>query len=177
MSLPPTPDRSDTYRIDTQLLSDLWIFRLVARTGSVTAAAASLGVTQGAVSQRVTRLEGRLGTAFFSRKSGRLSLTEAGEALLETMETVAATLINTVSRFDRVQRRSLVISCIPSLATEWLVPRLDDFYSEHPSVELFIRAEMIDGPADQIGEMGIDVLIRYEHEADHETLRVGVYRR
>ena len=47
----------DAHRLDTQLLSDLWVFRAAARFGSITAAARRLNVTQGAVSQRVLRLE------------------------------------------------------------------------------------------------------------------------
>jgi LysR family glycine cleavage system transcriptional activator len=164
MSATAKPEAEDAYRIDTQLLSDLWVFRVVARQGSVTAAASAIRVTQGAVSQRVTRLEGRLGTAFFSRKSGRLSLTDAGATLLDAMDRVAVTLNDTVSRFDRVQKRSLVVSCVPSLAVEWLAPRLDEFYRDNPNVELFVRAEMISGSAEQIHELGIDVVIAYERD-------------
>lgn len=152
----------DSYRLDAQLLSDLWIFRSAARFGSITAAAQRLGVSQGAVSQRVLRLEGRLGTLLFLRKHGRLTLTDAGTALLGTMNTVAVTLNGALSRFDRVQRLSLVVSCLPSLATEWLVPHLDDFYREHPEVELFIRAELATPSVERMQDEGIDVIIGYQ---------------
>src|SRR5688572_10336934 len=123
-------DRRDHYRLDIQLLSDLWVFRSVARFGSVTAAAKRLGVTQGAVSQRIQRLEGRLGTSLFLRQHERLSITDAGSGLLATMNEVAISMTEGLSRFDRVQRLSLVISCVPSLATDWLVPKLEGFYEK-----------------------------------------------
>ncbi len=157
-----TDDDVDPYRVDAQLLSDLWIFHAAARFGSITAAANRLRVTQGAVSQRVIRLEGRLGAPLFLRKSGRLSLTEAGAAVSSAMNEVAARLNSTLSRFDQVQRASLVVSCLPSLATEWLVPRLDGFYLEHPDVELFIRAESTRATLEHLEDNGIDVFIGYQ---------------
>lgn len=157
-------EKADSYRLDAQLLSDLWIFRSVARFGSITAAAHRLGVTQGAVSQRIQRLEGRLGTSMFLRKHGRLSLTDAGSGMLSTMNDVAASLGGALSRFDRVQRLSLVVSCLPSLATEWLVPHLDEFYEMHPDVELFIRAELTTPTVERMEDEGIDIIIGYQQE-------------
>jgi DNA-binding transcriptional LysR family regulator len=136
----------------------------VARFGSITAAANRLGVTQGAVSQRIQRLEGRLGTLLFLRKHGRLMLTDAGTGMLGAMNDVAVSLNGALSRFDRVQRLSLVVSCLPSLATEWLVPHLDDFYEAHPDVELFIRAELSASTAERMEDEGIDVIIGYQED-------------
>ena len=157
-------DEESAYRVDPQLLSDLWIFRAVARHGSITAAAKRQCVTQGAVSQRILRLEGRLGTPLFLRKNGRLTPTEAGEALAEAMNEVAETLNGALSRFDRVQRRSLVISCLPSLATEWLIPHLEAFYEANPDIELFIRAELSVPSAERMQDEGIDLIIGYQRE-------------
>jgi DNA-binding transcriptional LysR family regulator len=155
-------DFPESYRVDAQLLSDLWIFRVAARLTSITAAADRLCVSQGAVSQRVIRLEGRLGTTLFSRKSGRLGLTEAGQSLLEALNDVAARLDGALSRFDHVQRSSLVVSCMPSIAIEWLVPHLHLFYAENPDVELFVRSEMGSANVERMEDRGIDVLISYQ---------------
>ncbi|MBN8842206.1 MAG: LysR family transcriptional regulator [Sphingomonadales bacterium] len=132
--------------------------------GSITAAAKRQSVTQGAVSQRILRLEGRLGTPLFLRKNGRLTPTAAGEALTEAMNDVAETLNGALSRFDRVQRRSLVISCLPSLATEWLVPHLEGFYKAAPEIELFIRAELSVPSRERMQDEGIDLIIGYQRE-------------
>ncbi|MBP2158732.1 MULTISPECIES: LysR family transcriptional regulator [Asticcacaulis] len=164
------------YRVDAQLLSDLWIFRMAARVGSITGAASRLGVTQGAVSQRVIRLEGRLGTTLFSRKKGRLVLTSAGENLLGTMNEVATKLNGALSRFDRVRRSSLVVSCLPSLAMEWLVPRLQGFYQENPDIELFIRGEFNQATAERMEDKGIDVLICYQNAPTEDVYELGSFQ-
>lgn len=152
----------DVHRLDAQLLSDLWIFRAVARFGSITAAAARLGVTQGAVSQRVLRLEGRLGAPLFVRQKSGVALTEAGSSLLASMTQVALILNDSLSRIQHLHRKAIVVSCVPSLATEWLVPHLDEFYRLHPGVEVFVRSELAPSTADRMEENGVDIIIAYE---------------
>jgi LysR family glycine cleavage system transcriptional activator len=155
-------NEQDAHRLDAQLLSDLWIFRAAARLGSITAAAQRLGVTQGAVSQRVLRLEARLGAPLFVRHKGRITLTEAGGALLEAMTQVAAVLNDSLSRISQSRRTAIVVSCVPSLATEWLVPHLEDFYRLNPGIEVFVRSEMAPTSAERMDDEGIDLLIDYE---------------
>jgi DNA-binding transcriptional LysR family regulator len=165
--------QADTYRLDSQIVSDLWIFRAAARFESITQAGKRLGVTQGAVSQRILRLEARLGTPLFRRENGRLALTEAGQGLFEAMDEATAILNGALTRFDRVQRRSLVVSCLPSLATEWLVPHIEGFYAQNPDVELFIRAEVIEPSAERMNQEGIDVLIAYQHEVTADVTELA----
>jgi DNA-binding transcriptional LysR family regulator len=62
-------------------LSHLATFARVAERGGFTAAAADLGVTQAAVSQRIAVLENELRVALFDRRAGRIALTEAGQRL------------------------------------------------------------------------------------------------
>lgn len=57
-------------------------FLAIARDRSIRRAAISLGVTPGAVSQALQRLERRLGVSLFHRTTRRMSLTGPGEALL-----------------------------------------------------------------------------------------------
>jgi LysR family glycine cleavage system transcriptional activator len=154
----------DARHLDTQLLSDLWVFRAAARLGSVTAAAQRLNVSQGAVSQRILRLEGRLGTPLFIRQKGRMALTDSGRSLLEAMSQVAQVLNDSLSRIERLQRKAIVVSCVPSLATEWLVPHLEEFYQLHPGIEVFVRSEMVPSTPERLEDEGIDLIIDYQPE-------------
>lgn len=165
-------------KLDAQLMSDLWIFRAVARFGSITAAAAQLHVTQGAVSQRVLRLEGRMGVTLFTREHTGVRLTPSGALLAAAMGEVASTLQSALTQIQRLERRALVVSCSPSVATEWLMPSLRDFYREYPQIELQVRAEMTTPSLAWMDSEGVDVLIDYGHaRADgvHELTRVQEY--
>ncbi|ACE83458.1 LysR family transcriptional regulator [Cellvibrio japonicus] len=64
-------------------LKDLSAFLMVAEEASFTRAAAKLGVSQSALSQTIRGLEERLGLRLFARTTRSVSLTPAGERLLE----------------------------------------------------------------------------------------------
>ncbi len=75
------------------IVVDLPVLRYVsavAATGSVSAAAAALHVTQPAVSRQVRRLERELGVDLFDRRGGRLVLSPAGRALLPLVDDLLA---------------------------------------------------------------------------------------
>ena len=69
-----------TYRLPS--LNSLRAFEAAARHLSFKTAASELGVTAGAVSQQVKKLEGSLGVPLFRRLPQALLLTEEGEAYL-----------------------------------------------------------------------------------------------
>lgn len=161
----PPEDERDSHRLDAQLISDLWIFRAAARFGSITAAAPRLGVTQSAVSQRVLRLEARLGAPLFVRHKGRITLTDAGTSLFDAMTQVASVLNDNLSQVNRSLHKAIVVSCMPSLATEWLVPNLEDFHQRCPDIEVFVRSEMAPLTAARLEEDGVDLVIDYAPSA------------
>ncbi|MBO0144633.1 LysR family transcriptional regulator [Agrobacterium sp. Ap1] len=67
-----------------ETMRDLVMFVTVARELSFTRAAAHLGLSQTAVSYTIKALEERLGVRLLTRTTRSVSLTEAGERLLET---------------------------------------------------------------------------------------------
>ena len=127
-------------RSDIPSLDDLRAFETTARLGSVRLAADSLALTHGAVSRRITKLSEDLGFKLF-KKSGRgLRLTPAGETLNLTLSRFFTELAATVEslRGDTDQQNALVLSCEPSVAMRWLIPRLPDFQSNNPDIALHL---------------------------------------
>jgi LysR family transcriptional regulator, glycine cleavage system transcriptional activator len=140
-------------------LTALRAFEAVARHGSFTRAAEELLVTQGAVSHQVRRLETELGVKLFEREHRSVSLTAAGVRLAGVATDAFARLEQAV---DSLTRRSpdtvLTVSVPPSLATRWLVPRLERFRARAP--ELDVRISANSEPVDMARE-GFDLCIRY----------------
>src|SRR6476646_512734 len=66
-------------------LDDLSAFLIVAREGSFTKAAATLGVSQSALSYTIKELEARLKLRLFTRTTRSVSPTAAGERLLRNV--------------------------------------------------------------------------------------------
>jgi LysR family transcriptional regulator for metE and metH len=64
----------------------------VAETGSITRAGTLLHLTQSALSHQLRDAEEQLGAALFERKNARMTLTSAGDRLLQTARTVLGEL-------------------------------------------------------------------------------------
>ena len=71
-------------------LTQLNVFVLVARLGSVTAAANALSVSESAVSQALTALRQHLGDPLVVRSAGGMTLTPGGTRLLSTASQIVA---------------------------------------------------------------------------------------
>lgn len=134
-------------------------FEAVARLGGVTKAADELHVSPSAVSQQIRLLEQQLGVKLFTRSKQVLSLTIDGDRLYQ-----AAT--RTLQNFRDVQgailrqreNLGLGIRVSPSFGERWLAPRLVDFCSRNP--DLNVRVDGTPNFADFANEV-VDVDIRY----------------
>jgi LysR family glycine cleavage system transcriptional activator len=117
-------------------------FEAAARHLSFTGAAADLNVTQSAVSRQIQSLEERIGVALFERHPRKLVLTQAGQLLYRTANTVLDQLNNTLNAItQREQEHIVTVTCTISFASLWLIPRLPEFRKLHPEVNVRIAAD------------------------------------
>lgn len=120
-------------------------FAMVAEHGSFTAAATTLGITQAAVSQRIAILEGELRISLFDRRSGRISLTEAGQRLYEYARKILdlhAEGRASLGGFHPPVTGDLLIAA-SSIPGECFLPALlSAFQAKHPQVH--VRATVSD---------------------------------
>ncbi|MGV1756217.1 transcriptional regulator GcvA [Rhizobium sp. A22-96] len=138
-------------------LNGLKAFEVAARHLSFRVAAEELGVTQGAVAQQVRGLEAELGVKLFERMPRSLVLTGEGRGYIADIRR-AFEIIAQATGDLRPQPVRLTISTTPTFASKWLIPRLPDFTSRHPDLDLHILAtERMSGfQAD-----GVDLAVRY----------------
>ncbi|WP_051942738.1 LysR family transcriptional regulator [Streptacidiphilus rugosus] len=123
--------------IDVQRLA---VLREVARQGSFNRAAAELRFTPSAVSQQIAALERSLGAAVVERSTRGVTLTEAGRLLVEAADAIAAELVDTQQRIDRLTapRAALTVATFASGGRHLLPSALGDFVVDHPEVELTV---------------------------------------
>ncbi|GGY11897.1 transcriptional regulator GcvA [Paludibacterium paludis] len=112
-------------------------FEAVARHLSVKHAAHELHVTSGAVSQQVRKLEDALGRTLFERRPRGLSLTADGRDYFAACQE-ALTLIERATRRLTEERRTIRVSCTPTFGVQWLTPRLQDFLSARPDLDVHV---------------------------------------
>lgn len=126
-------------RSDIPSLDDLRAFEATARLGSVRRAADSLALTHGAVSRRITKLSEDLGLRLFERRGRGLRLTPAGETLYLTANRIFGDLQATIQGLRAASTdNALVLSCEPSVAMRWLIPRLGGFQNANRDIALHL---------------------------------------
>jgi len=118
-------------------LNPLRAFEAAARHLSMSRAAAELNVTHGAISHQVRSLEKTLKVPLFVRSGNKFELSPHGAALLPSVTHAFGSIAEAVALLTAPSTEGdLVISCIPSLTTFWLLPRLNRFSERHPGVRL-----------------------------------------
>lgn len=118
-------------------LNMLRAFEAAARLRSVTRAAQELHVTQSAVSHQIKGLEEWLGAALVTREGRQLALTPEGAAYLPSLSTAFDLMADATHRIGRAtQRRTLTVNALPTLAAQWLIPRLSGFCAQVPDADV-----------------------------------------
>jgi DNA-binding transcriptional LysR family regulator len=123
-------------------LQQLAYFVAVADTRHFTRAADHVGVAQPSLSQQVRALERELGAPLLHRTRGKVSLTDAGEALLPVARRMLADAETARLRIREVlnlARGRVRLGATPSLCTGLLPTVLARFRGDHPAIELIVH--------------------------------------
>ncbi|MGF6399534.1 LysR family transcriptional regulator of beta-lactamase [Pseudomonas frederiksbergensis] len=146
-------------------LNALRAFEASARHLSFTRAAVELCVTQAAVSHQVKSLEAQLNVTLFKRLPRGLMLTNEGETLLPVLRDSFDRIAETLERFEGGHfREVLTVGAVGTFAVGWLLPRLADFQTKHPFIDL--RLSTNNNRVDVAAE-GLDYAIRFGAGAWH----------
>jgi LysR family glycine cleavage system transcriptional activator len=140
-------------------LTALRAFEAAARHLNFSRAAEELHVTHGAVSHQMKSLEAHLGIALFRRQGRQMQLTDAGRNLQEHVHEALRRLKRGIAELRAAVRgQVLTVTTTPAFATRWLLPRLADFQTHHPEIDVNVRATsaLIDFDRD-----AVDLAIRY----------------
>ncbi|MFZ2308562.1 MAG: LysR family transcriptional regulator [Rhodoferax sp.] len=144
----------------------LALFSAIVRAGSISKAAATLGMGKSVMSRQLAKLEDDLGARLIQRSTRRLTLTEIGELVFAEARHIDRAVANieqlTEQHQSEVQGR-LRVTCPRPLGQRYLVPLLVEFAQRYPKVEVSLAVD--DRMVDLIAEH-IDVAIRVAHLED-----------
>ncbi|VWB28935.1 LysR family transcriptional regulator [Burkholderia metallica] len=137
-------------------LKDLSAFVMVAEERSFTRAAARLGVSQSALSQTIRGLEARLDLRLFARTTRSVSLTEAGERLLNRVGPAMSEIDAGLEEIGELIGKPTGV--VRLTADEFAVqsvlqPAIARFLPDHPGIRIEITtdyglADIVDGRFD-----------------------------
>jgi DNA-binding transcriptional LysR family regulator len=148
----------------------------VARHGSFSAAAESLGYTQPAVSRQIATLEAEVGTTLIRRVPKGAVLTDAGSLLVERAEAILARLdaVETELRaLAGLEGGRLRMATFASAACSIVPLAIAAFRERHPAVELHVAmADPIDSiPRLRAGEL--DLVLSHDRALGEPVLSAG----
>lgn len=155
MNTPPNHTRNP------ELWGHVHWLNVLAQQGSFTAAAARLGVSKAAVSQRMAELERMAGVALVQRTTRSVRLTEAGQRLVDDTRTSfehIAQCFAQVRDAAGAPQGLLRVTAPVAFARQQLVPRLPEFLRQYPEVRLELNM------ADRLSSLateGFDLAVRH----------------
>lgn len=135
-------------------------FEAVVRHSGFSAAAHELGISQSAISQHVKSLEEWLGQELLVRGARRSRPTPEGEQLAHAISEGLGRISNVCTQLRDKQRmnRTIVISCLPGFAFNWLFSRLLHFDIAYPDLSISIATDTGEHPFTGVDA---DIGIRY----------------
>ncbi|MFC5551537.1 LysR substrate-binding domain-containing protein [Massilia aerilata] len=141
--------------------ADMDFFVLVARHGSLAAAARALDLTPPAATKRLAQLEARLGVRLVNRTTRRISLTGEGEIYLLH----ATRILDSIREMEdavaggRAALKGLLrVNATLGFGRTTIAPIVSAFAQRYPQVE--VQMEVTDRPVD-LADGGIDLAIRF----------------
>jgi DNA-binding transcriptional LysR family regulator len=156
-------------RID---LSSLDSFAAIARHGNFRRAAVERGVSASTLSQTLRDLEARLGVRLLNRTTRSVALTEAGAALLRSLEPALGQIAEAVDEARSAQAApsgTLRINAPEPAIELTIAPMAAEFLAAYPAVRLEIAAEtaLVD-----IVAKGFDAGVRWEESLAQDVVAV-----
>ena len=124
------------------ILRHINYFLAVAKYESFTRAAASLYVSQPALSQQIKQLEETLGTTLFDRSGRTVKLTDAGEVYARYAQKALQDLEEgrrAIHDVQNLSRGALRIAITPTFTTYLIGPLIKEFHNRHPNITLSVQ--------------------------------------
>jgi DNA-binding transcriptional LysR family regulator len=155
--------------MDSQKIEGLWThlhwLTVLAEQGTYTAAAARLGVSKAAMSQRIAELERAAGVALVQRTTRSVRFTEAGQRLVDDTRLEyehIATSFATVREMAGVARGLIRVTAPVAFVRQQLVPKMSAFLRANPEVRVQIE---VSDRVSSIATEGFDLAIRHSAQA------------
>jgi LysR family transcriptional activator of dmlA len=145
--------------------ADMEFFSVLARCGSLSAAARELQVSTPAVSKRLAQLEARLGATLLNRTTRRVSLTPEGERYLSE----ARRLLAEIDSLEREVagggdlRGLLRVNATLGFGRMHVAPLISTFVRKHPQVDVQLQLSVNPPP---LTEDAFDVCVRFGEPPD-----------
>lgn len=140
-------------------LKAIQAFEAAARLSSFALAAEELFLTPSAISHQVKFLEEAIGIRLFHRVHRAVVLTDSGRRYAEEISAAFAAIDTATRQVGRAEKSDiLTVHSTPSIAAQWLMPRLARFSALYPDIDVRLHASPVTA---DLSTGAVDIDIRY----------------
>ena len=159
-------------------LTQLRYFRAIAESGSMSAAARKLGVSQPTLSQATKQLEQELGATLLFRGRSGVSLTRTGQALLRGSGEIFSAVERTTAAIRGLEEKEagrFVIGCHESLGAYFRPPFMRSFLEDAPRIEVVLWNGTSSAVQDAVLMREIDFGLVVNPEPQDDLVQVDLF--
>ena len=153
-------------------------FVAVVRRGGFSRAAATLHLSQPAISRRLRLLEEELGAPLFDRVRSGATLTDAGRAFLPHAEALLASMrdgVEAVTALKGGDRGTVTLAVVGTLASTPLTARLRRFREAFPAIDLRVRTALSREVSELVRRGDATLGLRYERDPHPELTSTPIH--
>ncbi|MFC5529019.1 LysR family transcriptional regulator [Cohnella yongneupensis] len=157
-------------------LTYLKTFREVAKSGSYTRAAETLGYAQSSVTTQIQKLEAAYGAVLLERYGRGMKLTLAGETLLQYADEIARLHEESKEVVSKQSKGTLSVGTIETMAAFYLPPYLQAYRKQFPDINVTLQPGNEPYIIEEVKEGSLDVGIILDPPFSDPELHTVVLR-
>lgn len=149
------------------------IFYIVAKNGSISAAANILFISQPAITFQIKKLEEQLDVSLFTRTKHGVILTEEGRTLFNYVKTGIENIINgenAITNLKNLDSGTIRIGVSTTICRYILMPHLEEFHKKYPKIDIQINNNLSNNLLKELRNGNLDILIMFLPENDNKDL-------
>ena len=149
------------------------IFYIVAKNGSISAAANILFISQPAITFQIKKLEEQLGVSLFTRTKHGVILTEEGKTLFNYVKNGIENIINgenAITNLKNLDSGTIRIGVSTTICRYILMPHLEKFHKKYPKIDIQINNNLSNNLLKELRNGNLDILIMFSPENDNKDL-------
>lgn len=151
------------------------IFYIVAKNGSISAAANILYISQPAITFQIKKLEERLGISLFTRTKYGVLLTNEGEVLFNYVKNAIESINNgenALANLKNLNSGTIRIGVSTTICKYILMPYIEKFHKMYPNIEVQINNNLSNNLIKELRNGNLDILILFKPSNDNKDLKI-----
>ncbi len=152
-----------------------YIFYVVAKEGSISAASKALFKSQPAITFQIKKLEFQLGVNLFTRTKRGMRLTDEGKLLFSYVKTGIDSIVNgenALTNLKNLEIGMLRIGVSTSICRFVLMPYLELFHSKYPNIEIQINNDTSNNLVKELRNGNLDILILFSSALENQNFDI-----